>query len=140
MKKQANTLLSEELQELYLENKEWLSDIAFLEDESHFLRNLFGESFSGAANNLKQMEKLNDQLIKLGDHRLLLKKLVLQHKDLIENILKDPNNAMNMSLIEENEKISSGIRTLFKEDRQVKKDLFDLVEGLKKKPGLLLGK
>ena len=36
-----NEQLASELQELYLENKGWLSDVIFMEDEFRFFRKLF---------------------------------------------------------------------------------------------------
>jgi len=39
--------LSEELQELYLENKEWLSDILFVEDEVRFLKKVTDQVLLG---------------------------------------------------------------------------------------------
>ena len=41
--------LSSELQELYLQNKQWYSDVLFLEDETAFFQKLFGSVLSTVA-------------------------------------------------------------------------------------------
>ena len=48
MNNQTEQQLSSELQELYLENKQWLSDVLFLEDEAAFFQKLFESVLSSA--------------------------------------------------------------------------------------------
>ena len=53
--------LSSELQELYLQNKQWLSDVLFLEDETRFFQTLFNTALSSALedNRFKELQVIN---------------------------------------------------------------------------------
>lgn len=130
MKEIQNIQLSDELQELYLENKQWLSDVLFLQDEARFLKKTIGQFFLAALqkDHLQQVQKINASISKIEDRRTMLKKLIVQHQELLESLLKDPGKTIHLQLIEENSKIINEIKALFLSDSSVKKELYILIE------------
>lgn len=130
MKEIQNIQLSDELQELYLENKQWLSDVLFLQDEARFFKKTIGQFFLAALqkDHLQQVQKINASISKIEDRRTMLKKLIVQHQELLESLLKDPGKTIHLQLIEENSKIINEIKALFLSDSSVKKELYILIE------------
>ena len=90
------SLLSGELQELYLQNKEWMSQVLFLENEIRFSQKLFAkELFSiSQKNNEKEVELVKESLLSLETRILNLKELVFLHQHQLETIFKDPNSLL----------------------------------------------
>lgn len=124
--------LSAELQELYLENKEWISQLQFLKDEYRFFTKLFDkEQIATKKHNSEQMLMIGDSLIQLHQKIEELEKLTAAHQHLIETILKDQKHYISLELIEQNVSISKEIKLLLSTDKLIKKDLFALVEGEK---------
>ncbi len=129
----SESLLSTELQELYLQNKEWMSQVLFLEDESRFFQKLFVERlfFIGQHHSVKQVELISECLLSLEKRTVSLKTLVLQHQHLLENILTDPAHLIGMRTIEEHAVITQKIKELLYLDRVLKSELFAMVESKK---------
>jgi len=125
------SLLSTELQELYLQNKDWMSQVLFLEDESRFFQKLFAERlfFIGQHQSVKQVELITECLLSLEKRTISLKNLVVQHQHLIENLIKDPAHLIGMRTIEEHAATTQKIQELLYLDRVLKSELFAMVEG-----------
>ena len=126
----AEAQLSSELQELYLENKETLSDILFLEDESRFFRKLFDKVLLSPIKEEKfqQIEFVNSSLLELQNRRDKLKTLLTNQQLSIESMLKNADMKIGLSLIDQNTIISAEIKALLNSDKLVKKELYALVE------------
>ena len=126
----AEAQLSSELQELYLENKETLSDILFLEDESRFFQKLFDKVLLSPIKEEKfqQIEFVNSSLLELQNRRDKLKTLLTNQQLSIESMLKNADMKIGLSLIDQNTIISSEIKSLLNSDKFVKKELYALVE------------
>ncbi len=122
--------LSSELQELHLENKEWLSDVLFMEDEMRFLKKLFDRVITLAIHEqrIQELHPVNKSLAELGEKRQTLKLLIIKNQHLLESMLKHPEKVMSMELIAKNTQITEAIKALFLEEKAVKKDLFALAE------------
>jgi hypothetical protein len=124
--------LSSELQELYLENKEWRSEIDFLKDEHRFLTKLLNaEKLTAIKHGSEQIELVGKSLELLQQKIENLEKLTSKHQHLLESILSDNQQHIGLELIEQNAAISKEIKQLLASDRAIKKELFELVEGVK---------
>ena len=123
--------LSTELQELYLQNKEWMSQVCFLEDESRFYQKLFGEKlfYIGKKHTAKEIDAITESLNILSEKTVVLKELVNKHQHMLEGILKTEDLNVDMNLIEEHSKLTKEINEQLLANRIVKSDLFRMVEG-----------
>ena len=135
MNNQTEQQLSSELQELYLENKQWLSDVLFLEDEAAFFQKLFESVLSSAvkANLVTEILFINASLRQLEERRKEQKDLILKHQYLLENLIKDQSKKISLDLIIDNEKIIEEIKSLFISEKLLKKELYILVETIMQK-------
>jgi len=123
--------LSSELAELYLENKEWRSEIDFLKDEHRFFTKLLAADRSAIKNPpAEQIELIKTSLAVLKQQLDDLESLTSKHQDLIESIFTDSEQRVGLELIEQNAVINKEIKQLLAADRTIKKNLFELVEGL----------
>ncbi len=120
--------LSLEIQELYLENKEWISQLAFLQDEHRFFKKIFdGKILSGRSS--EDVLKVANSLTDLKNSIHLMEKLTLKHQHLLEAVLLDKNQSISLDLIEQNATIARDIQLLLSSERMIKKGLFTFVEG-----------
>ena len=127
--------LSSELQEIYLESKEWLSDILFLEDEMRFFQQIFQKllNYPVRQNYAEQVEFLNSSLNSLQERRNHLKTIINNRQALLESMLKDEVKIISIAFIEEDTAIIREIKELLTTDKEVKKELFTLIEKLQAK-------
>ncbi len=134
--------LSSELQELYLENKQWFSDVLFLEDEIRFFQKLFGNVLSSIVKDgqVTELQLIKKHLNNLDQRKSDLKILIENHQDMIKDFLKHENKQISLNLILENTKIVTEIKELFKSEKLLKKELYMLVEEvmIKSKVGHLI--
>ena len=122
--------LSSELQELYLENKEWIAQLQFLKDEYRFFIKLFdSEQVAERKHSVEQVLMIGDSLLLLRQKIAALEKLTVTHQQLITSILKDEKQQVGLVLIEQNTAIGKEIKLLLSTSQLIKKDLFGLVEG-----------
>ena len=135
MNTQVDIQLSAELQELYLENKEWLSDILFLEDEIRFFQNLFDTVLSARVKrkNIQQVEVISASLSGILERRKQLKFLLNSRKKKLEQLLEGKLVQIGLGFIEEDAAIIIEIKSLLATDKLVKNELFALIEELKSK-------
>lgn len=135
MKTLIDPQLSVELQELYLENKEWLSAIVFLEDEMRFFQNLFDTILSSQVKgeNIQQVEVISASLNQILERRNRLKVLLLHRKEKLEQLIKGKAEHIGLELIGQDAAIVTEIKTLLATDKLVKNELFALIEELKTK-------
>lgn len=135
MKTPNDSQLSTELQELYLENKGWLADVSFLEDETRFINKLMNDFFLPAIkqDHLKEMQAVRIKLQTLADRRAHLKTLIEKNQHALETTISAPGNPAGLGLLEDCARIQKEIRALFKADNSIKRDLFALVEELMQK-------
>lgn len=121
--------LSEELQELYLENKEWVAKIDFLKDELRFFNKLFAAKQLNAGSD-QQTEALNiqERLNTLAQQIQHLTELTAKHQKLITTCLTSQQQKIGIALIEQNYAIQKEVTELLAADQLIKKSLFALVE------------
>lgn len=135
MKTPIDAQLSAELQELYLENKEWLSNILFLEDEMRFFQNLFDKAICSSVKrkNIQQVEVISASLGEILGRRKQLKAVLISRKVKLEQLLDGNAERFGLELIEQDAAIISEIKSLLVNDKLVKNELFALIEELKAK-------
>ncbi|TCD01520.1 hypothetical protein [Pedobacter psychroterrae] len=137
-----NSTLSDELQELYLENKEWLSDILFLEDEMRFFKNLFDQVLSGKIEreNLQQLEMISASLNVILERRKQLKNVLECRKSQLEQLLGGNAVKIEIELIEEDAAIIAEIKSLMAAEKLLKDELFTLAEQQKANTGPIVSR
>jgi len=135
METQIEAQLASELQEIYLENKEWQSDILYLADEMRFFQQLFKKVVSGPVkqNNFEQVEFIKLSLLELTKRRDHLKSILNNRQYVLTSMLKNEVKTITLAFIEEDTAIVTEIKALLAEDKQVRKNLFALIEGLQVK-------
>lgn len=124
--------LASELQEMYLENKEWQSDILFLEDEMRFFQQLFERSLANPVqkDNVDQFIFINARLTELKERGNHLKGVLDKRQLVLAAMLMDEVRTITIAFIEEDSAIISEIKSLLATDREVRKELFALIEDL----------
>ena len=135
METKIESQLSLELQEMYLENKEWLSDILFLADEMRFFQDIFQKLITSPIkqNNAEKVEFVNVSLTSLQERRDHLKSTLDNRQHVLESMLKDEVKTITIAFIEEDTAIVKEIKALLATDKEVKKELFALIETLQLK-------
>lgn len=124
--------LSAELAEMYLENKQWKSDLDFLKDEHRFFAKLLNaEKLATIRHAPEQIALIGTSLALLQQQIEDLENLTCKHQHLIESIFADSEQRIGLELIEQNAAIAKEIKLLLAADRVIKKDLFEVVEGVK---------
>ena len=126
----SENILSTELQELYLQNKDWMSHVLYLTDENRFFQKLFSQNLFLIAKNhsSSQVDLVGASLEKQSEHISKLQKLILKHQLLLEQILKDLEQKISINLIEEHAAITAEVQELLQADRIIKSQLFRMVE------------
>ena len=124
--------LSSELQELYLQNKQWLSDVLFLEDETRFFHKILDTVLTTAVKEgrLHEVQLINASLTQMEERRNKLKTVVIRHHHMLELMLKEQDKKIGLDMINENITIIKVIKALFISDKVIKKELYTLVEGV----------
>ncbi|RZL19213.1 MAG: hypothetical protein EOO89_04030 [Pedobacter sp.] len=125
-----DSTLSTELQELYLENKEWLSDVLFLEDDMRFLQKRFADVLTGKVRreHLQQIEMISSMLTVILARRKQLKCVLQSRKHTIEQLLKGNLVTIGLAFIEEDAAIINEVKSLLIDEKLLKDKLFALVE------------
>jgi len=125
-----DSTLSAEFQELYLQNKEWLSDILFLEDEMRFFKKLFDRVLSGTIEreNLQQTVMISAKLNLILERRKLLKTVLESRKTQIKQLLAGSAVTIGIEFIEQDATIIAGIRSLMADEKLLRDELFTLAE------------
>lgn len=132
--------LSTEMQELYLQNRNWHSDVLNLEDETRFLRKIIQQVLSSVSNedSSEEIKFIYVSLNELEERRNKLKSLIIRQQHLLESALEDHTNHLGFGVIAEIGKIINEIKSIFISDKLIKKELFTLVEEVIGKDKLVL--
>jgi len=118
--------LEDELQELYLESKHWLSDLHFEEDEIRFLRKMINNYLLPGLKNdqLNRIESFNKPLLRYDANIPLLKNKINELLKLIGSLINETNKEIGVDLLEQFTALELEMKTLFESVKQVKKLLF----------------
>jgi hypothetical protein len=129
-------VLNEELQELYLISKHWISDLEFLTGEIDFLKKLvFGKTFYPLIQ-ANDLEKVAETLIKaewILDEQSRLKSGIFNHLQTLKPYVLRSIKNYNVSLIELHSQLDNQLRELMLDFISVKNVVFDMtIQRLKK--------
>ncbi len=121
-----------ELQELYLRNKQWLSDVKFLESESILFQKLFNKILSSTITKgcFEKITTTDFSLDQLQEQRNKLRELVSNYQHTLEALIADQNKKVGRELTFENEAVNNEIKALIIIDKLVKTKLCALVEAI----------
>jgi len=128
--KVADTQLEYELQELYISAKYWLSEIAFVNDEIRFFKDLVDQYFMPRAKNDDEARvKAFRKMISVKEiETAVIKNRVIDYLKFLEPFINDPDKVIEMSFIEKHATLENDIRDLLESFKQFKKNLFSLAE------------
>ena len=126
--------LDDELQELYLESKHWLSDLHFDEDEIRFLRKMINNYLVPALKNeqLNKIESFSKALARHDANIPRLKNKITELLKLLGTLINETKKEIGMDLIEQFAALETEMKTLFEAVKEVKKRLFVFAEDLMK--------
>jgi hypothetical protein len=128
MKTLIDSTLSAELQELYLENKEWLSNVLYLQDELRFFKNLYSQILAAGVEreHLPQLEMISSSMNYLQLRRMQLKEDLEGRKFQLSQLLNGSNVAIKVEFIDEDIEIIKEIKSIMLAESAVKNELFKL--------------
>jgi hypothetical protein len=128
MEKVIDPTLSTELQELYLENKEWLSDILYLQDEMRFFRKLFDQILSKGVEraHFQQLRLITSTMNCIQDRRTGLRTLLQSRTSKLSKLLKGNDMEIKIEFIEEDAAIVLEVNSLMLAETLLKNELFEL--------------
>ena len=121
-----NVQLDDELQELYLESKHWLSDICFEEDELRFLKKVTNTYLVSGLKN-EQLDRVNDfqkALARQDANIPLLKNRITELLKLIGTLINETDKEIGIDLVEQFAALETEMKMLFEAVKEVKKLLF----------------
>ncbi len=127
-----DTELELELQELYILCKHWTQDLAFIEDELHFFKNILQKYEAMAAQNDQPSKHLqfSSKINELESHMITLKKSVPQYLKLLEPFINDSKKEMHLDLILKYNALQTEIQNLFWIIKKLKGELFAYTEAI----------
>ncbi|MDB5145489.1 MAG: hypothetical protein JWQ66_4202 [Mucilaginibacter sp.] len=129
-----NLQLEDELQELYLESKHWLTDVEFLEDEIRFLKKIINSYLIPDIKN-GQLIEINDfkkELAQQDTNIPHLKSEITALLKFIGAIINETNRKISIDLIEQIAILETKMKTTFEAVKQVKKSLFRFIDEIMK--------
>jgi len=111
--------LEAELQELYLVDKQWLSDLEFLDTEFQFLRKLATANSvsivsNKALNNVLGVEKMYKRL----------KRDMLAYLHVLEPLIIAKTKTIDLPIIENYSQLKQRLDEMFQQCQKLKKDIF----------------
>lgn len=112
--------LEAELQELYLVDKQWLSDLEFLDTEFEFLRKLAATNPVAVVRN----EELNN-LVVIENTYTFLKKDLRAYLHQLGPLVIAKTKLLDLSLIENYAQLKKRLTEMFQQCQQLKKDIFE---------------
>src|SRR3569833_4218681 len=115
--------LEAELQELYLVNKQWLSDLEFLDTEFEFLRKLAATASVAVIRN----EELNS-LVVIEQSYSFLKSDLKAYLHKLEPLIKAESKQLDLNLIEVYTQLKTRLSDMFEQCRKLKKEIFDVTK------------
>jgi hypothetical protein len=112
--------LEAELQELYLVDKQWLSDLEFLDTELEFLRKLAATSSAASTRD----EELN-KLVVIENTYNFLKKDLRAYLHQLEPLIIAKSKLLDLSLIENYGLLKTRLAGMFQQCQKLKKEIFE---------------
>jgi hypothetical protein len=114
---------------LYSLNKNWISDILFVEDEIKFMREMLERFFATQIKdvyvNRAQLVKM--QLTSLGFVRKNIYQSIVRHQENIEQRISNIANKSDAFLALEDARLADDMKDLYKAFKKIKNEIFGMV-------------
>lgn len=124
-----DTELEKELQELYMLARHWSADIAFLEEELQFFKNILDKYISApSAPADPQNTAFVQKVFELEDNLASLRAQIPGFLSFLEPFIDNTDKPMNLTFLEKYNALSTELQSLFTAVRTTKKELFAHVE------------
>ena len=125
-----DTELEFELQELYILCKHWTQDLAFIEDELNFFKNILKkyEAMGAQSDQPSKYIQFSSKIKELAGHIITLKKSVPQYLKLLQPFINDSKKEMHLDLILKYNALQTEIQNLFWIIKKLKNELFTYTE------------
>ena len=123
---------------LHEESKIWLSELAFITDEIKFLNHLLSAKyldclFEGLAKRIEIITKKMDNENKSG---LVISDSINKHELLLADLIERNNLLTNINYLEEHKKLEKEVEIHVKKYRNLKKQIFEVVDKIMKKKNI----
>jgi hypothetical protein len=127
-----DTQLEFELQELYILCKHWMQDLAFVEDELRFFKNILQKYEAMGAKNDQPSEcaQFSAKIQKLEGHLLTLKKSVPEYLNLLKPFINDLKKEIHLDIVLKYNALQTEIQNLFWISKKLKSELFAYTEAI----------
>ncbi len=122
--------LDDELQELYIISKHWISDITFLQSELSFLKNVLHKYLDDPIDDT-QLTKAESFSVILGNHDATITALTIsvsKYLKYLEPLINDPKKKMSINMLERFAALGDQISTLSDSVKHLKAELFVFIE------------
>jgi hypothetical protein len=120
----SDSQLEFELQELYIESKNWLQDLSFLSDEIRFFKNMLVKYLSPDASGVVN-EKNGELTRNIAELQLLKDRTEAEISDFLnylEDFMRDSNKTISIELISKFNVLDEKVRGVFAIVKQIKSD------------------
>jgi hypothetical protein len=126
--------LEEELQELYILSKHWISDIHFEEVEIKFLKSILNKYLVSETKSeqLNEIDHFNETLALQGASIAELKEKIAELLKFIGSIIVGSDTQIRIDLVEKFAMLETAMKALFISIKQLKKSLFSFTEKIMK--------
>jgi len=119
---------SELLTKLHNQNKHWLSEINFLNDEVRFMTDLLDKFFTSLIKDehVNRIQLIKMQLISIGFIRNNIRQDILRHQVNIEEKINNVSNKSEDFLALEDERMADEVADVSKSFKGIKREIFNI--------------
>jgi methyl-accepting chemotaxis protein len=114
---------------LYSLNKNWISDILFMEDEIKLMREMLERFFEAQIKDIyvNRVQLVKMQLISLGFVRKNIYQNIVRHQENIEQRITNIANKSDAFLALEDSRLADEMKDLYKAFKKMKNEVFGMV-------------
>ncbi len=122
-------------EEIHHDSKEWISEIEFINDEMRFLENLLSINYidcikSGFSDRIKELTTL---IIEEKSKGITLYKIIVDHEKTLSELIVNESVDSNLHFMEIHQKLEREITSFFKNYKELKKEVYVIVEKIMEK-------
>lgn len=122
------------VEELHYDSKNWISEINFINDEIRFLNHLLSEKYIDCLDG-GLFKKIKNLIIQISDEKKAghaLKEVINKHETILSDLIKNNSVESNKNYLLTHNKIEKEIYSFNNKYKNIKKDIFDIVENIMK--------
>lgn len=125
-------------EEIHQDSKEWISEIEFIHDEIRFLEHLMSTNYidfleSGYSEKVKELKMIIEQESSNGK---TLHKIIVDHEKVLSELIENESIDSNLHYLEIHERLEREMFSFLKTYKNLKKDIYDLVDEIMEKKKL----